>query len=142
MFFYADENFMLPAARILDIFEHENKIVHCYDYFDNRKSIPDTEWIRAIAKEKAKHLKVVVISQDLRILKNAAEKRALQECGYWFVTFHKSIMKFSWNEFAWKLLKAWPDIVEHVDKSKYPTVFEVMPGKSLKIRDHGLVSEN
>jgi hypothetical protein len=129
--FLADENFIEHAVRLLEAFDQENEVRHLTDHF--KKGTADAEWIGAIG---AWDPKPVVIGGDGRILRNKAELAALRTADLSFVFLASGWTKLDWNTFAWKIVKAWPGIVENVQRAREPTVFEVRPG-NLKVRRIG-----
>ena len=136
--FFTDENISKYAAYMLSQFEHKRGIqVRPFDdYF--KKGTPDTEWMTKIASWDNEHPGVAVCG-DGRILTNKVEKRVLKESGLMFVLLSRGWTTLKWHDFAWKIIKVWPDIVTNVEQARYPMVFEVAVG-GLKVRGLGRIS--
>lgn len=135
MIFFADENISHRAARILEIFDPKNEVralEHCFE-----KGTPDTEWMRAVGTWSPKP---TILGGDGRILRNKVECGVLHDCDLMFVYLASGWTKIPWEEFAWKIIKAWPSIVQNVAKALQPTIFEVKL-KTLKTERIGLTSE-
>jgi hypothetical protein len=124
MTFFFDENFPINATRILDIFDLDNEMRHCTDLFE--KGTPDVEWIEKLSKIDSKS---VVVSHDGRILRNKVERKALVECNLTFVYFTGIWAHTPWNEFVWRIVKIWPNIIKNVSQIRKPTIFEVTQSK-------------
>lgn len=136
MIFFTDENISKNAAYMLTIFERKHKIrAHC-DYFE--PGTPDPEWLKVLASWNESETTVVVCG-DGRILRNKVQKRILKECGLMFVYLAPGWTTIEWEDFAWKIIKVWPNIVKNVEEATYPMVFEVTVG-SLKIQTRGRIS--
>lgn len=135
MNFFADENISPTAARLLDVFDQENEIRALEDRFGQGK--PDTDWLSALGEQSPKP---VIISGDGRILKNKAELLALRQANLMFVYLAPGWTRLRWEDFAWKIIKAWPSIVQNVNTTMKPTIFEVRV-KNLKVERRCLVAE-
>lgn len=142
MIFYTDENISKYAAYMLRIFEqrrqsqaHHQIIAHL-DKF--KQGIPDIEWMKEIASWNDNSTTVAVCG-DGRILKNKAEKQVLKECNLMFVYLAPGWTNLQWPEFAWKIIKIWPDIVRNVEQANCPMLFEVA-SRSLKIKTMGHIN--
>jgi len=117
--------------------EQKHQVRAHLDYFNS--GTPDTEWMREVASWKEEESTVVVCG-DSRILKNKVEKQVLKECGVTFVLLARGWTNLGWQDFAWKIVKVWPEIIKNVEHARYPMVFEVMVG-TLKITSRGRISE-
>lgn len=135
MRFFADENISPRAVRLLEAFDDDCEIRALEHFFD--KGTPDTEWLSAVASWSPKP---VVLGGDGRILRNKVERATLRDCDLMFVYLAAGWTKIRWQEFAWKIIKAWPSIVENVSRALRPTVYEVKL-KTLKIERIRLVAE-
>jgi len=135
--FFTDENISKKAAYMLDIFEQKHQVRACLDYFD--QGTPDTVWMRDIASWDENE-PVVAVCGDGRILKNEVQKRVLKECKLMFVYLARGWTNLRWEVFAWKIIKAWPDIVKNVQQARHPMVFEVSAG-GLKVQASGRISD-
>jgi len=133
--FFADVNISPRAAQLLEVFDPEHT-VHAHDAVF-AEGTPDTEWIAELAGWEPRP---VVIGGDARIVRNAAERKILQEANLIYVLLGEGWTRLSWHEFAWKLIKPWLDIVSNVGRVREPTLFEVQVG-SLKIRRVGRISD-
>ena len=119
---------------MLDNFELEHQVRALLDYFD--QGTPDIGWMKEIASWDDV---TVAVCGDGRILRNKVEKQVLRECGLMFVYLGSGWTNLPWPTFAWKIVKAWPDIKKNVEQARYPMVFEVAVG-GLKIRASGRIS--
>jgi len=63
----------------------------------------------------------------------------LKECNLMFVCLAPGWPRLPWDDYAWKIVKVWPDIVKNVAQARYPMVFEVTVG--LKILIIGQISK-
>ena len=131
MIFLADENFIVHAVRLLEVFDQENEIRHLTDHFS--KGTPDTTWLNSVARWDPKP---TVIGGDGRIIRNRVERAALRTADLSFIYLASGWTNLEWAVFAWKIVKVWPDIVRNVETARRPTVFEVKPG-SLKVERIG-----
>ncbi len=105
---------------MLEIFDQANEIRAHADFFE--QGTPDTEWIASIGKWSEKP---VIIAGDGRILRNPAEQQILKSCNVMFVFLASGWTNLGWDDWAWKLIKVWPDIVRNTSKVLHPTVFKV-----------------
>ena len=135
MIFFADENVPTEAAHMLEIFDHDNTIRAYEDCFE--RGLPDTEWIRAVAKWKPG---TAILCGDGRILRNKPEQAVLRAANLTFVHLAPGWLHTQWAEYAWKIVKAWPAIVHSVLTGRRATVFKVNVG-GLKIERVRYVSE-
>jgi len=125
--FFFDENISEYAARMLGYFDRKNEMRASVDYF--KKGTPDTDWLSTVAKWGDK---TVVVSGDARILLNKVERQVLKECKLTCVYLARGWTKLPWEESAWRIVKAWPDIVKNVEQAPYPSVFEVSLGPKVQ----------
>ena len=127
---------------MLKIFEQRrqknanHKIIPHLDEF--KQGIPDVEWMKEIATWDS-NSNTVAVCGDGRILKNKAEKKVLKECNLMFVYLAPGWTNLQWPTFAWKIIKAWPDIVKNVEQAGYPMLLEVAAA-TLKIKNRGRIS--
>jgi hypothetical protein len=131
MRFFFDRNMSPYLARAIDILDRENEVRH-HDQdprFNERTT--DIEWVSVLGKDV---LTWVDLSGDGAILKNRAELKALKEAKLTYFCMSNRWSKMKTSEYAWRLIKIWPDIVEKA-KHAYlrPQIFEVSGGKSNKI---------
>lgn len=105
---------IVEALRILD---RANEIVHLRDRFPENTA--DAEWIFALAKEGG----WVVVSGDLRITRNPAERKAWQESGLVAFFLEKSWANLTLWDQAWRLFKWWPEIVAQASRISPPAGF-------------------
>ncbi len=130
--FFTDENIPPYFGRMLDDFDQTHEVRACLDYFE--RGIIDVEWIRKVASWK----NPVAICGDGRILRNDVEKKVLKECGLTFVHLAPGWTNMKWQDQAWKIIKAWPDIVRNIQEASYPMLFEVAVGG--KVYSRGRIS--
>jgi hypothetical protein len=135
--FFTDENISKNAAYMLSYVEPRHQVRAHLDYF--KGGTPDTDWLREVASWNEDETTVVVCG-DSRILKNKVERQVLKECELMFVLLAPGWLHLKWPVYAWKIVKAWPDIVKNVEQARYPMVFEVMAG-TLTVNPRGRVSK-
>jgi len=101
-------------------------VVHLYQHF--RKDAPDEQWIPWVGKQGW-----VIITNDGRILKNPAERAALERANIKAVFLFRGFSQMKrWPQARW-LLRWWPRITN--------AVCQVAPGTNLYINRMGRVSE-
>ena len=120
MIFFFDENISEYAARMLAAFDRNNEMRAAVDHFE--RGTPDTEWIPVVASWDDDP---VAVCADGRILKNKVERHVLRECELMFVYLATGWTHTPWEEYAWKIVKAWPQIVKNVGEARYPMLLEV-----------------
>lgn len=120
---------------MLEHFDRQNEIRELEACFP--KGTPDIQWIPEVASWDPQP---TVVCGDGRILKNRAELAALRDANLMFVYLASGWTNLAWADFAWKIVKVWPDIVRNVEKTRKPTIFEVAV-RTLKVARIGLVSE-
>lgn len=125
-----DENFPLAATLMLGYFDKNHEMRHNSDYY---KGTPDTEWMPEVSKWG----KTAVVSMDGRILRNKVERHVLCRSGLDFVYLKKTWSHLPWHDFAWRIIKIWPDRARSLEQAKVPMVFEVT---AMKIQPVGRVS--
>ena len=135
MIFFFDENISYRAVQILEIFDRENEVRAHKDHFE--PSTPDIDWLVQVS---GWDTKPVVVCGDGRILSRQSERLVLRDCALVFVFLAKGWTNESWHNFAWKIVKVWPDIVRNVSHTRQPAIFEVNCG-SLKVERRGLISD-
>jgi hypothetical protein len=129
MRFFFDRNMPLRIARMVNAYEVDHTVQHHDE--DRRFSIttPDKEWIAAIAADAPSW---VVISGDGRILRNKAERAALDAAKLTFFWMTKPWSNMPIHQYAWKFIRVWPEILENALHGK-AKLFEVAGGKALKV---------
>ncbi|MBN2020637.1 MAG: hypothetical protein JW749_10490 [Sedimentisphaerales bacterium] len=132
MIFFFDECISEYAARMLGSFDRRNEMRASIDNFD--KGTPDEEWLPKVSSWGDR---TVVVSGDARILRNQVQRQVLKECKIAFVYLAPGWTKLPWEEYAWRIVKVWPDIVKNVEQAPYPSVFEVSLG--LKVQPEGRI---
>ncbi len=86
--------------------------------------------------------KPTILCGDGQILNNDAELATLKSCELMCVFLTPQWMKNTpWPDFAWKIVKAWPGVVEQVEKARAATVFRLGAGSALKCESVSLVSQ-
>ncbi|MCG8512388.1 MAG: hypothetical protein MI741_24485 [Rhodospirillales bacterium] len=111
MIFLADENIPEHGARLLDRFDLINSVGWIPDYY--HRGVADEVWIPGLA---AWDEKPVIVCGDGRILRNKAQCSQLRTANLMFVHLAKGWTNIGWNDFAWKIIKAWPSVVTAVEK--------------------------
>lgn len=108
----------------------------CHHDEDGRfvQQTSDVEWIGTLARDGEPAW--IVISGDGRILKNRAERKALDEAGLLFFCLGKHWPSMAIHEFAWRFIKIWPGIVELSRTGKH-RIYEVQSGGAMKIEPKG-----
>lgn len=134
MIFFFDENIIEHVARMLAAFDRNHEMRHAVDHFD--RGTPDTEWIPVVASWKGNP---VAVCADGRILRNKVERKALKDSGLMFVYMASGWTNTPWADYAWKIIKVWPQIVRNVSEARYPMVLEVSVG--LKIQEIGRIDK-
>ena len=69
------------------------------------------DWLDCAGKQGATHRPTVILVDD-GIKTNAVSRQSMRESRCSFIVFARAWASEPWNRFAWKLLKAWPDITE------------------------------
>lgn len=128
MIFFADESVPIAAVRMLEHFDARNEVRALEDHFP--KGVSDREWMPEIARWDPKPN---VIAGDGRILRNPSEQQVLRDCDLTYFYLSGGLMNLEWDQFAWKLIKVWPDIRRNAERIRAATVFEVAGGSSLKV---------
>ncbi len=119
---------------MLDQYDRKHEVRGLEDVFE--KGISDIEWMHSVA---AWSPKPAILCGDGRILRNKAELAALREADLTFVFLAPGWTRIPWSDFAWKIVKAWPAILESVKNASRATVFELrIQGK---IQRSGLVRD-
>lgn len=132
MIFFFDENIIEHVARMLGEFDREHEMRHALDYFDRGTS--DTEWIPAVASWEGDP---VAVCADGRILRNKVEKQTLKKSGLMFIYMAPGWTHTPWQDYAWKIIKVWPQIVRSVTQARYPMILQVSVG--LKVQEMGRI---
>ena len=127
MIYLADENFQRLAVGLLEAFDTQNEIRPLTDLFG--RGTKDVQWLRAAGRMDPKP---VILGGDGQILRNRVERAALREADLTYVHLAPGWMHLKWPDFAWKIVKAWPAIVDSTQRVARPTVFEVKVG-NLKV---------
>jgi hypothetical protein len=120
MIFFFDECVSPYTAAMLGQFDRDHEMRASSHYFN--PGTPDTEWMPVVASWDNN---VVVVSGDGRILRNRVEKRVLKDCGRSFVCLAPGWTKLPWKEYAWKIVKVWPDITKNIEEARFPIILEV-----------------
>lgn len=110
----------MSAVALLDAFDKTHTIHWGPDLFG--RGADDVDWIPQAASLMPKP---IIVSGDGRILRNAVERQKLKEGDLTYVHLAPGWTNTPWNDYAWKIVKAWPRIVDAVSLIREPTVFEV-----------------
>jgi hypothetical protein len=129
MNFFFDRCMPHRLARMVDAYETDHTVRHHDDDPRFKESTTDVEWLTALAADDPRW---IIVSGDGRILKNRAERAALEEANLSCVCLTKAWMNMAIHEFAWKFLRVWPEIAENA-KVGVPSIFEVAGGRALKV---------
>ncbi len=119
MNFFFDNNLPPDLARALNFLSKKqgHKVVPLRDKF--KTNITDVEWINALKSEG----NWVVISGDLRIMRNLHERAAWQESRLTVFFLAKGWTNVSYWVKAWKLVKWWPEVTSQAQRIKSGTSF-------------------
>jgi len=120
MTFFTDENVATPLGQMLRLFDRRHDILLHADRFD--PGTPDDVWMPELAHTDPG---AIVISGDGRIVKNPALKVVARQSRLSFVVLGESFMRTAWHDQAWKLIKAWPEIVKATSAVRRPTIFDL-----------------
>lgn len=123
MTFFTDENLIPKVGRVIRTYEDQNQIILFTEKFS--KGTPDVKWIQAVGLWQPKP---TIVGGDGRILRNKAECRVLRETGCNYVYLSPGWTNTPIHDYAWKLLKYWPRIVDLVQGCDRQSVIEVKPG--------------
>lgn len=123
MTFLADENFQQQAVRLLEAFDQQNSIRHLTEVFERGEK--DVKWLGSAGKMEPKP---IILSDDGRILRNTVERTALRSSNLTFVHLAPGWTNLGWPEFAWKIVRVWPAILESTRRVARPSVSEVKVG--------------
>jgi hypothetical protein len=130
MNFFFDRNMPRRLAHMVDIFELDHTVRHHDDDARFNPRTTDVEWLKGLAEDSAPW---IIVSGDGRILRNAVERRALEETGFTYFCLSKQWLHMSFRtEYAWKFIKVWPQIVSTAETTTR-RIFEVGGGAALKI---------
>ncbi len=129
MNYFFDNNLPPSLARALNFLSNRDgdTVVPLVDKFE--RSISDIDWISALNHEG----NWVVISGDMRIMKNPHEKAAWVESGLTIFFLAKAWMHISYWEKAWKIVKWWPEITSQSKRIESGTSF-IVPIKGAKMK--------
>ena len=119
MNFFFDNNLPPDLARALNFLSKKqgHKVVPLRDKF--KTNIVDVNWINTLKNEG----NWVVISGDLRILRNPHERAAWLESGLTVFFLAKGWANVSYWVKAWKLVKWWPEVISQAKMIKSGTSF-------------------
>ncbi|MBC8106226.1 MAG: hypothetical protein H7Z14_06515 [Anaerolineae bacterium] len=129
MNFFIHPNFWPEAAKLLRAADSSQDI----ELFEERyePGTPDDVWLPCLGKQRPRPF---VVSMHDGMIRNAVERRALKQSGCSFVYFSQGWADIPWEEFRWRFLKAWPQIVDAAQASDRQAVFEVtLHGKPRRV---------
>jgi hypothetical protein len=118
--FFAHKNFPPLAVELLRVFsggDHEFEVF--VDTYPNGAT--DTEWIPCLGKQAIKPL----ILRIGGVGRNKVERTVFREAGCSFVCFADGWSRIPWEDFAWKLLRCWPTILNLLRESEGLFVVDV-----------------
>lgn len=134
MRFFFDRNISHRLANMLSAYREGLDEVRHLDSIFSAKT-PDKVWLTTLGEEEPAW---IVVTTDLAILTRDAERRVLEEADVMFLGFTGRWTKMGIDEQAWRLVKAWPEIVARAkDEAGRPTIFKVHWGKDCKIEKLG-----
>lgn len=125
---FLDENLPQRAAGMLTAFDESHPVRSVLEVLPAGAS--DTEVFTALGRLDRK---VVLVTQDSRILRHPTERTALRESRISVVFLGAVWIRRSWHEKAWQLIRVWPGVTRAIDGVSAPTAFE-LGGKPAKIR--------
>lgn len=131
MNYFFDESIPPKAASLVEVFDRESLVEAHVDVFVS--GTPDVDWLRELGE---RNPKPVVVTFDSRILRNKVERQALRDADLSFVAFAGGWAALSWEDQAWKLLKAWPLIRSALKATRQPVILEVSVNGKVERVDH------
>ncbi len=124
---FLDRNISSRTTKLLRCFDTTCQIDHHDDHFD--QNTPDTEWIQHVSLWRPIP---AVLCGDGKILTRKHELAVLKGSGLTFIHLAKHWTTVSWEGFAWRIIKVWPEIVKAVIAEQKPRVLTVKY-KNLKV---------
>jgi len=130
MNFFFDRCLPRRLAQIIEIYDTAHSIRHHDDDPRFNETTTDVDWMRALALDSPTW---IVVSGDLGILRNRAERAVLREANLSFFSLTKQWTKnMPFHEMAWRFLRIWPEIVKN-SHPESPRIFEISAGKGTKV---------
>lgn len=126
MRFFFDNTMPPKVVEALRVLDSERKVVHLTNLFDANTA--DEVWMLNLAKEGD----WIVISGDLRISRNSAQRKAWLDSGLVAFFLAKGWTNLPLFDQAWRFLKWWPDIVAQASRIRPPAGF-IVPIKQSKL---------
>jgi hypothetical protein len=118
--FFFDNNISTKLAKSVHVLiEPEHQVVHLKDRF--AANTTDEAWMTALAGEPD----WIIVSADLRIRKNPLEVEAWKAAGHTVFFLKDRWIELDFWTQAWKLVKAFPEIVEQAQRAKPGEAFVV-----------------
>ena len=127
MIFFLDENFIPKVGLILRAYEDRNQIFLFTDKF--QKGTPDVNWIQNAGTWQPKP---IIVGGDGRILRNDVERRILRESGCAYLYLSPGWTNTPVHPYAWKMLKFWPDVINHLHDLNRQAVVELSTNGKLR----------
>lgn len=129
MKFFLDNNLSPYLAAALHALSepHGHIVTHLQDKFS--RDVSDVDWITGLGAEG----NWIIVSGDYRITRNAHERAAWQASGLTSFFLERGWMKIPLWDFAWKLVRWWPDIIAQAERIAPGASFSV-PVSSSKLR--------
>ncbi|PJZ78107.1 hypothetical protein [Leptospira neocaledonica] len=127
MKFFLDNNLSPKIAKVLDILDSSNSVIHLQEKFN--RDISDIDWIRSLGQDKD----WIVLTADNKILTNPHEKAAWKESGLIIFALKKSWLSLKLWDFASSIVRRWPDIIKSSQKASPAQCF-IVPIKGEKIQ--------
>jgi hypothetical protein len=116
--FFTDENFIHRAALMLRVFDDQHEVQPFLEQF--ARGTPDESWIPLVG---GRNPKPIIVSGDGRILTNGVQRQLLRESGCIYVHLLPGWTNTSWETYAYKIIKYWPDVVRRCAAARHQAIF-------------------
>jgi len=134
---FFDQNCPPAMARMLAGFltaeKPQPRSVALSDVMDRRAT--DVEWIEWVSRQPGDW---IVVTQDRRILRVDAERRAFMKAGLRLLVMPKSVISLSHEKRCALLLWQWPRITQTMSGIDPPAAFEMSPKREGRLRQIGV----
>jgi hypothetical protein len=111
--FIKHENFPDAQANLIRHFEYQlhGQTLLQFPQELYGDSVTPKEWLACVGKQAKPH-RPVIVTLDHGVVGNAITRKAMQESGCSFVVLGRTWADQPVETFAWRIIKAWPKIVE------------------------------